>query len=93
VLKNEHRRFGAFKDWAIERGDIYNGGFLPLNALSAPQPMRPDKVIERLNLSADELLALLKFGRLARPGRLGDDAVAWRADEIEALVPLKERRF
>jgi hypothetical protein len=76
--------------WAVSRRDIYVGAIAPPRSLDASQPTRPPEALRRLKISQAALVAVLVTGRLARPGRLGTGEVAWRKDEVEALIPLKE---
>lgn len=45
-------------------------------------PMVPDKAMDHLGVTADELVALVVSGELPRPGNLGGNRVAWRKDEV-----------
>ena len=73
-------------EWAVDRRDIYERGIYHDSVVTAAQPIRPEKALARLNVSKAGLVDLLKSGRLGRPGRLGHGRVAWRLDEVEALV-------
>lgn len=77
--------------WAVSRRDIYSGAVIAPRSVNASQPMRPMEVLTRLKISQATLVAILTAGDLPRPGRLDDARVAWRKDEVEGLVPLKER--
>ena len=70
--------------------DIYVGSVAPPRFLDASQPTRPPEALRRLKISQAALVAILVTGRLPRPGRLGKGEVAWRQDEVEALIPLNE---
>ena len=76
--------------WAVSRRDIYVGAILPPRSLDASQPTRPPQALRRLKMSQAALVAVLATGRLPRPGRLGSGEVAWRKDEVEALISLNE---
>ena len=78
--------------WAVHRRDIYAGGIAPPRSLDAAQPMRPAEAIGRLKISQAILVAVLGTGDLTRPGKLTRGHVAWRKDEVESLVPLREGR-
>ena len=77
-------------EWAVERTDIYGGGVLPLDVLAACQPMRPNTVLERLGINSNQLIGMLLLGHIGRPGKRTNGRVAWRADEIAALVPYRD---
>lgn len=88
---------GAFEKvlaekWSVIRSDIYVKGFGPPALAASAQPIRPDRVLQRLKVSQDELVGLIQSGQLPRPGVYGPDRVAWRRDEVDALVPLADRR-
>ena len=76
--------------WAVSRRDIYVGAIAPPRSLNASQPTRPPQALRRLRISQAALVAVLVTGRLPRPGRLGKGEVAWRKDEVEALIPPNE---
>ena len=76
--------------WAVSRRDIYAGSIAPPRSRDASQPTRPPQALKRMKLSQAALVAVLISGRLPRPGRLHSGEVAWRKDEVEALVPLNE---
>ena len=76
--------------WAVSRRDIYVGAISPPRSLDASQPTRPPEALRRLKISQAALVAVLVTGRLPRPGRLGIGEVAWRKDEVEALIPLND---
>jgi prophage regulatory protein len=48
--------------------------------------LRRRQVQERVNLSRSELYRLMGVGRFPRSIPLGDRAIAWDADEIEAWI-------
>jgi predicted DNA-binding transcriptional regulator AlpA len=73
-------------EWAAQRSDIYEQGIYPSQVVGAAQPIRPQRVLERLKVTQSGLVELLRSGRLRRPGKLGHGRVAWRLDEVEALV-------
>jgi len=75
-------------EWAVARSDIYRPGYGPTPLINAVQPIRPQKALERLQVSAGQLVQLLRSGTLGRPGKLGHGKVAWRKDEIEGIMPL-----
>lgn len=77
--------------WAVDRRDIYAGGVAPPRVLDAAQPMRPPEVIKRLNISQAILIGILAIGDLPRPGKLTRGYVAWRKDEVESVMSLRER--
>ncbi len=79
-------------EWAVDRKDVYERGFGPPALIAAAQPIRPDKVLARLGINEGQLIRLVASGKLPRPAKLGHGQVAWRIDEVEALVPLRERR-
>jgi predicted DNA-binding transcriptional regulator AlpA len=64
--------------FAVNRSDIRQGG------VAAALPMRIDEVLKYLEVSQGELLSLIRSGALPRPGRITEDEIAWRRDEIEA---------
>lgn len=76
--------------WAVSRRDIYVGAIAPPRSLDASQPTRPPEALRRLKISQAALVAFLVTGRLARPGRLGTGEVAWRRDEVEALISVND---
>ena len=76
--------------WAVCRRDMYVGAIAPPRSLDASQPTRPPQALRRLKISPAALVAYLVTGRLPRPGRLGTGEVAWRKDEVEALIPLND---
>jgi predicted DNA-binding transcriptional regulator AlpA len=80
-----------YDKWAVDRRDIYAGGVAAPWVLDAAQPMRPPEVIKRLKISQAILVGILATGDLPRPGKLTRGHVAWRKDEVESLVPLRER--
>ena len=75
-------------EWAVTRSDIYRQGYGPTPLINAVQPIRPQRALERLKVSAGQLVQLLRSGTLGRPGKLGHGKVAWRKDEIEGIMPL-----
>ena len=72
--------------WAVSRRDIYVGSVAPPRSLGASQPTRPLQAIRRLKISQAAIVTALRTGRLPRPGRLRRGEVAWRKDEVEALI-------
>ena len=76
--------------WAVCRRDIYVGAIAPPRSLDASQPTRPPEALRLLKISQAALVAVLVTGRLPRPGRLGRGEVAWRRDEVEALISVNE---
>lgn len=48
--------------------------------------LRRKQVQERVNLSRSELYRLMGVGRFPRSIPLGERAIAWDADEIEAWI-------
>lgn len=46
--------------------------------------MRPDRDIDYLGVTGDELLDLVRSGSLPRPANWGGGRVAWRRDEVFA---------
>ena len=48
--------------------------------------LRRKQVQERVNLSRSELYRLMGVGRFPRSIRLGERAIAWDSDEIEAWI-------
>ena len=54
--------------WAVPRSDIYRQGYGPTPLINAVQPIRPQKALERLKVSAGQLVQLLRSGTLGRPG-------------------------
>jgi predicted DNA-binding transcriptional regulator AlpA len=77
--------------WAVHRRDIYAGCIAPPRSLDAAQPMRPAEAIGRFKISQAILVARLVAGDVPRPGKLTRGHVAWRKDEVESLVPLREQ--
>ena len=75
-------------EWAAKRDDTYVEGIMPLDDLRACQPVRPPKALEFLDVSDDQLIAMLARGMRRRPGRRGGGRVAWRCDEILAAREL-----
>lgn len=78
-------------EWAVQRNDINDGEIVPLGELDASQPIRPEQVLKYLKISEEELIELLKTGRLLHPGKQTKGRVAWRFDEVRALVPFRDR--
>lgn len=73
----------ALRRLAVERTDIYiDGQIVPLDVLDAAQPMEPAAVMRTLNISGAELVALVRHGKIALPGKRRGNRVAWRADDI-----------
>ena len=62
-----------------------------LGSSTLPSPVRPAEVIRCLKISQAILVGILATGDLPRPGKLTRGHVAWRKDEVESLVPLRER--
>jgi hypothetical protein len=78
-------------EWAVPRNDINDGEIVPLGELDACQPIRPEQVLKYLKISEDKLIELLMKGRLPPPGKQTKGRVAWRFDEVRALVPFRDR--
>ncbi len=78
-------------EWAVPRNDINDGEFVPLGELDACQPIRPEQVLKYLKIGEDGLIELLMTGRLPQPGKQTKGRVAWRFDEVRALVPFRDR--
>lgn len=90
ALRPEPYERMLYEEWAVSRRDIYAGAIAAPQSVNASQPMRPPQVLKRLKISQAALVAVLVTGDLPRPGRLGISEVAWRKDEVEALVSLNE---
>lgn len=78
-------------EWSCKRHDIADGHILQTTSLEAAVPATVKDVLKRLKTTPVGLIELLRDGALPRPGILSDGRPAWRKDEVEALVPMRER--